>query len=203
MPNLSIQPTISPTATVRDCTLGKYTEIADKASMVESLLDDYSYIMERSDIMCTEIGKFANIASDVRINPGNHPMEWVSQHHFLYRRKQYGFDDNDLMSFFNWRRIQRVSIGHDTWIGHKAIILPGVAIGNGSVVAAGAVVTKDVPAYTIVAGVPAKPIRSRFPRSVYQKLEDIRWWDWDHETLKKRLADFYDIRTFIERYGTK
>lgn len=201
MTNLSTEPLISPTATVRDCELGAYTEIGRHASIIETSLDDYSYVMERSDIIYSKIGKFSNIASDVRINPGNHPMDWVSQHHFLYRRQKYGFDNEDNESFFNWRRIQKVKIGHDTWIGHGAIILPGVTVGNGAVIAAGAVVTKDVEPYSIVAGVPAKKIRSRFEKSVWLKLEEISWWNWDHATLKKRLKDFYDVRLFIDRYG--
>jgi len=200
---LGEKPSVAATARIKECTLGRYTEVADHVKLIESVLGDYSYVMERGNIIYTDIGKFANIASDVRINPGNHPMEWVSQHHFLYRLQRYGFGNQDNESFFNWRRLQRATIGHDTWIGHKAIILPGVRIGNGAVVAAGAVVTKDVSPYTIVAGVPAKPVRQRFPTAVWQCLEKICWWDWDHETLKVRLNDFYDIRHFISLYGAR
>jgi carbonic anhydrase/acetyltransferase-like protein (isoleucine patch superfamily) len=81
--------------------------------------------------------------------------------------------------------------------------MPGVTIGNGAVVAAGAIVTKDVPPYTVVAGVPAKPIRTRFPKQIYKKLDKICWWDWDHETIRQRLDDFYDIRRFINLYGSE
>jgi phosphonate metabolism protein (transferase hexapeptide repeat family) len=159
--------------------------------------------MERCDIVSTEIGKFTNIASEVRINPGNHPMDWVSQHHFLYRCRLYGFRDKDNKAFFEWRQRQRVRIGHDCWVGHKAIILPNVTIGNGAVIAAGAIVTKNVAPYTIVAGVPAKQVGKRFPEAIWQALEEISWWDWDYETLKKRLDDFYDIRKFIHLYGDR
>jgi len=200
---LSEEPTVMPTAWVKECTLGRYTEVADQANLTESVLGDYSYVMERCDIIYTDIGKFVNIASEVRINPGNHPMEWVSQHHFLYRLRRYGFGHEDNHPFFNWRRLQRVTVGHDTWIGHKAIILPGVRLGNGAVVAAGAVVTKDVPPYTVVAGVPAKPVRQRFPEAIWRSLEKICWWDWDHETLGERLEHFYDIRRFIALYGDR
>ena len=198
---LTEQPTISPSAIVQSCTLGKFTEIAEQVKLTETSLGDYSYVMERCDIISSSIGKFANIASEVRINPGNHPMEWVSQHHFLYRRRLFGMHEQDNTSFFTWRRIQQVLIGHDTWIGHRAIIMPGIKIGNGSVIAAGAVVTHDVPPYTIVAGVPAKPVRTRFPEAVWRCLEAIGWWDWDHATIKERLEDFYDIRRFIDLYG--
>lgn len=201
MRQLSLTSDIAPDAEVTDCELGKYTEIAARARLVETVLGDYSYVMERSDIIGTEVGKFTNIASDVRINPGNHPMDWVSQHHFLYRHRLYGMRDKDNQAFFEWRKRQKVTIGHDCWIGHRAIILAGVAIGNGAVVAAGAIVTKDVAPYTVVAGVPAKPVSKRFPKHIWQALEAIGWWDWDHETLKERLDDFFDIRKFIHLYS--
>lgn len=200
---LSEQPHIDPSAVLEKVTLGQYTEVAAGARLTETILDDYSYVMERCEIIYSSIGKFSNIASDVRINPGNHPIEWVSQHHFLYRLRQYGFADEDNESFFGWRRLQKVTIGHDTWIGHKAIILPGISVGNGAVVAAGAVVTREVKPYSVVAGVPAKPLRSRFPEAVCKVLEEMAWWDWDHQTIKARIDNFYDIRRFISLYGSK
>ena len=203
MRQLSEKPDVVADAIVTDCELGEYTEIANGVKLAESSLGDYSYVMERCDIIYTDIGKFSNIASDVRINPGNHPMEWVSQHHFLYRCRLYGFRDEDNSAFFDWRKRQRVSIGNDCWVGHKAIILPGITIGNGAVVAAGAVVTKDVAPYTVVAGVPAKLVSKRFSKQIWQALEETAWWDWDHETLKERMDDFYDIRKFLQLYGKK
>ncbi len=198
---LSEEPTVDPTARVDKTTLGRYTEVGANVRLQEVHLDDYSYVVDRSDVIYTDIGKFVNIASDVRINPGNHPMEWVSQHHFLYRIKQYGLGEEDNQPFFNWRRLQRVTIGHDVWIGHKAIVLPGVTVGNGAVVAAGAVASRDVKPYSVVGGVPAKPLRSRFPEPIWRCLEEIQWWNWDHETIKERLDDFYDIRRFLDLYG--
>ena len=163
IPNkLSERPFIHPEAIVRDAKLGRYTEIGERTTFAESELGDYSYIVNDGDVIYTTIGKFCSIASHVRINPGNHPMERASQAHFTYRSSLYwpgvAEDEN---AFFDWRRSHPVSIGHDVWIGHGAIILPGVSIGIGAVVAAGAVVTKDVPNYTIVTGVPAKRARSK------------------------------------------
>jgi len=198
---LTEEPTIAETARVRNSTCGRYTLVSEGAVMSDCRLDDYSYVMERCDIIYTDIGKFANIASEVRINPGNHPMDWVSQHHFLYRRRQYRLHDSDHEPFFNWRSRQRVSIGHDTWLGHRAIVMPGITIGNGAVVGSGAVVTSDVPPYAVVAGVPAKIIRYRFPKAIRQAIENSSWYHWDHETLKDRLEDFYDVRIFIDKYG--
>lgn len=198
---LSLQPTVSAEASVRDCTLGRYTEVAAGAKLEETVLGDYSYVMERSDIIYAQIGKFVNIAADVRINPGNHPVEWVSQHHFLYRMTRYDLAGHDDESFFAWRRLQKVIIGHDVWIGHRAIVLPGITIGNGAVVGAGTVVTRDVPPYAVVAGVPGRRIRSRFPEAVWRRLEQTAWWDWEHQVLAERLDDFRDIRHFLALYG--
>ena len=111
--------------------------------------------------------------------------------------------DTNNEDVFYWRNLQRVNIGNDVWIGHGAIILPGLTVGNGAVVAAGSVVTKDVEPYSIVAGNPAKEIRKRFPQSIWSELEAIGWWDWDHNTLKERVDEFYDIRRFLRLYGKK
>ncbi len=193
-------PTVADTAILTDCLLGRYTEIQEFTQMAESSMDDYSYICAYGSVIYTAIGKFANIAAQVRINPGNHPHERPTLHHFTYRAARYGFAEQDDAAFFNWRRIQQVRIGHDTWIGHGCIIMPGVTIGNGAIIGSLSVVTKDVPPYTIVAGAPAKPIRRRFPRIIADRIEQSAWWDWDHETLKSRLGDFKDIRIFLDKY---
>ncbi|MEA2115759.1 MAG: DapH/DapD/GlmU-related protein [Thermodesulfobacteriota bacterium] len=192
---------ISDKARVIQSGIGDHTEIRDYVECIESSLGDYSYVMERSSIAYSRIGKFVNIASDVRINPGNHPMHWVSQHHFLYRRRQYGFNEHDDGDFFVERKEQKVTIGHDVWIGHGATILPGVTIGNGAIIGAGSVVTHDVQPYRIVAGVPEKEIRLRFPAKIWQAIEKIKWWDWDHQTIKERIYDFRDVDRFLALYG--
>jgi phosphonate metabolism protein (transferase hexapeptide repeat family) len=200
---LSERPFIHPDAIVRDAKLGRYTEIGERTTFAESELGDYSYIANDGDVIYTTIGKFCSIASHVRINPGNHPMERASQAHFTYRSSLYwpgvAEDEN---AFFDWRRSHPVSIGHDVWIGHGAIILPGVSIGIGAVVAAGAVVTKDVPNYTIVTGVPAKPLRRRFSTEVEDALIELSWWDWKHERLREALPDFrkLSVESFAAKY---
>lgn len=198
---LSVEPSISATASVQASSFGRYTQVGDRSRLNDVVLDDYSYLQQDCDLMSVDIRKFSNIASMVRINPGFHPMDYASLHHFTYRPTMYGMAQEDDANFFAWRRRQRVYIGHDTWIGHGAVIMPGVRIGNGAVVGSNSVVTKDVPPYTIVGGVAAKPIRQRFPREIAQALESTAWWDWDHDTLTERLPDFRDLRGFLAKYA--
>ena len=114
--------------------------------------------------------------------------------------ERYGEVDAD---FFARRRARRAVIGHDTWIGHAAMIKPEVTLGHGAVVAAGAVVTKDVPAYCIVAGPPARKLRDRQPPEIAARLIALAWWNWPHDALRMALEDFRTLsaEAFLERYG--
>ncbi len=94
-----------------------------------------------------------------------------------------------------------VIIENDVWIGQNVLILPGVTIHNGAICAAGAVVTKDVPPYAIVAGVPAKVVKKRYSDEDIEKLLKIAWWEWDDEKIKTNLEYFYDPQTFIEMFA--
>ncbi|MFP3541057.1 antibiotic acetyltransferase, partial [Pseudomonas sp. SIMBA_044] len=111
-----------------------------------------------------------NIASFTRIGATDHPMEKASLHHFLYRSASYWEDAEDDAEWFAHRKSRRSSIGHDTWIGHGAMIKPEVTIGHGAVVASGSVVTKDVAPYTIVGGNTAQLIRRRYPEPVAERM---------------------------------
>jgi phosphonate metabolism protein (transferase hexapeptide repeat family) len=199
---LSVEPTIDPTATLRDTRLGAYCEVGARTILQEVAMGDYSYVVNDAQITYTTIGKFCSIAAMTRINPGNHPMHRASQAHFTYRASAYFPGESDEAEFFEWRRGHHVHIGHDVWIGHGAVVLPGRSVGTGAVVAAGAIVTKDVPAYTIVAGNPARLVRRRFSEDITNRLAELSWWDWDHETLRSALPDFRKlaIEDFLAKY---
>ncbi len=196
---------IHPTATVRNTTLGDYVDIGDRAIIDEVTMGDYSYIERDSMAIYATIGKFCSIAAATRINAGNHPMWRASQHHFTYRTRRYDMADVDDEAFFDWRRKDHVTIGHDVWLGHGALVLAGVSIGTGAVVAAGAVVSKPVDPYTIVGGVPAKPIKPRHAPAIAERLMALAWWDWPHARIKAALGDFraLSVETFLEKYESR
>jgi hypothetical protein len=171
---LGEQPHIHPSARIRQSQLGAWSDIVPNCALLESSLGDYSYLAGDVAVLYAEIGKFCSIASHVTINPGNHPMGRVTQHHCTYRRVQYGLDDHDDEGFFDWRRDDQCVIGHDVWIGHGA---------------------------TVVVGVPARPIRKRFSDDVIEKLLRVAWWDWDRPTLEERFHDLMDLDAFLAKYA--
>jgi len=199
----SPEPHIHADAHVTDSVLGPWTRVGARTSLSEVSMGAYSYIVNDSSAAYSEIGKFCSIARDVRINPGNHPTWRAAQHHFSYRAVSYAMGPEDDAAVFEWRRSHVVTIGHDVWLGHGVTILPGVTIGTGAVVGAGSVVSRDVPNYTIVAGVPNSPIRERFPKPVQEGLLKIAWWDWEHDRLAAALEDFrhLDAEQFVEKHA--
>lgn len=197
------EPEIDPEAAVIDCALGRWTRIGARTTLHEVVFEDYSYIVTDSSAAHAHIGKFCSIARDVRINPGNHPTWRAAQHHFSYRAVSYGLGEQDDHDFFDWRRQDSVTLGHDVWVGHGATILAGVSIGTGAVIGAGAVVSKDVPPYAVAVGVPARVIKYRFDPDVREKLLALAWWDWAHDRLAAALDDFrtLDAGAFVAKHG--
>ena len=198
---LGAEPDIHRTASVRDTTFGVYCEVGARTKVAECTFGDFAYVVNDSDIIYTDVGKFCSIAAHTRINPGNHPVERVAMNHFTYRSSAYGLGDDD-PAFFGWRRSFRCTLGHDVWIGHGAVVLPGVRMGNGAVAGAGSVVTKDVPAWTIVAGNPARALRRRFAPAIADALERIAWWDWDRDRLRAAMGDFRTLsaEAFVQKH---
>ncbi len=204
MPRLSAEaPFLHPDCEISASTIGRFTEVGRGTRLRNMTLGDYSYTDRYCDISNATVGKFSNIASFVRIGATDHPLDRASLHHFMYRTSYFWHDDPDDAAFFVLRDGRHSRIGHDTWIGHAAMIKPDVTVGDGAVVAAGAIVTRDVAPYTIVAGNPARPLRDRQPPDIAARLIALAWWDWDHARLRAALEDFrtLDAPGFLARHG--
>ncbi len=134
-----------------------------------------------------KIGKFCSVACGAKFifTSANHAMRSLSNYAFPIFFEEWELDPKDIKNA--WDNKGGITVGNDVWIGYEAVILSGVTIGDGAVIGARAVVTKDVPPYTVVGGVPAKPIRKRFDDATIEKLENLRWWNWDDEKVKRSL----------------
>ena len=171
----------------------------------DSQLGDYSYVERQAEVIYAKIGKFCCIAANARINALEHPLERVSQHKMTYRANEYFLGAKLDSEFRALRQGKLVETGNDVWIGHGAIIKPGVKISHGAVVAAGAIVTGDVPAYAIVAGVPARFLRWRFEPKISTRIIALAWWDWEHDRLATAVEDMrlLSAEAFVEKYEAK
>jgi phosphonate metabolism protein (transferase hexapeptide repeat family) len=202
-PKVSRDSVIHASARIRDARIGAYVEIHEGVQVRDSVVGDYCYLQEYVSLLNTDVGRFTAVAAMVRIGAPNHPYGRVSQHRFTYTPEYYWPAQKRDQGFFAQRGADRCRIGNDVWMGHGAIVLPGVEIGDGAVVGAGAVVTRDVAPYTIVAGVPAKLIKRRFEPAIAGRLQTLAWWDWTHERLEAAVDDFRHLtaEAFLEKHG--
>lgn len=135
-----------------------------------------------------KIGKFCSIACGAKFmfTSGNHSQKSLSTYTFPIFFDEWGLDVKNIRDA--WDNKGDIVIGNDVWIGYEAVIMSGVKIGDGAIIGTRAVVTKDVPPYTIVGGVPAKPIRRRFDDETIKKLLALCWWNWDDEKIKRNIS---------------
>jgi acetyltransferase-like isoleucine patch superfamily enzyme len=188
------------TKTVRkvgDVEVGKYSYGYEKHCFKGSLLQ--------------RIGSFCSINCTALIGEFNHPLNMITTHPIVYTSSDQilGYEgvpgiiesNDDLIDIASLNSNGPIFIGHDVWIGAHAIILPGVSIGNGAVVAAGAVVTKSVPDYAIVAGVPARVMRYRFSEKEIQVLNSVRWWEWSDEDIRQNISLIQKPQDFFSVYN--
>ena len=135
-----------------------------------------------------KIGKFCSIACGAKFifTSANHKMASLSTYPFPIFFAEWGLDAKNIRDA--WDNKGDIVVGSDVWIGYEAVILSGVTIGDGAIIGARAVVTRDISPYTIVAGIPAKPIRRRFDVETIAQLEELRWWDWEEEKIRQNIA---------------
>ncbi|MET3589525.1 phosphonate metabolism protein (transferase hexapeptide repeat family) [Bartonella silvatica] len=196
------EPRINTTARLHGCKLGRYVEINEQVVLRDVTVGDFSYFERHSEAIYSDIGRFCSIAPHVCLNALEHPVERLSTHKITYRPNEYFRYIALDHSFREKRCAKRVFIGHDVWIGYGAVIMPGVTIGHGAIIGANAVITKDVAPYTIVAGIPAKPLRMRFSDHVIQTLLEMAWWDWPLDKIYNALSDMkiLPIEAFIHKW---
>lgn len=162
-------------------------------------LGDYSYVANSSCLANAVVGRFCSIGPEVMIGLSKHPArDFVSSHPIFFsvlRQAQISFVDKN-----HFEEYSPIAIGNDVWIGARAIVLDGVTIGDGAIVAAGAVVTKDVPPYAIVGGVPARIIRYRFDERQIEFLMAFKWWERDEGWLRSNVGKFHSIKEFVDEF---
>jgi len=196
------EPRIHPTAELKSSRLGRYVAVGERVILREVAVGDFSYFERHAEAIYTTIGKFCSIAANSRLNALEHPIERITQHKVSYRTNEYfrflGVDEE----FRLRRQSKQVTLGNDVWIGHGAVVMPGVSIGNGAVVGANAVVTRDVAAYDIVAGTPAVRLRARFEPEIAARIEALAWWDWPLDRLADAIPDMQTlpIEAFLDRW---
>jgi len=163
-----------------DVTVGEHSTLWGPALVVSALINPIA------------IGKYCSIARNVTIQEFNHYLERASSH-FMNQNIFGGNQREDIISSGG------ITIANDVWIGTHSVILSGVTVGNGAVVAANSVVNKDVPPYAVVGGSPAKVIKYRFSEEIIKHLEEIKWWDWPEEKLRKN-KEFFSQKLTIEGF---
>ena len=181
------------TVYLKNVVTGKNVEIGDFTIYNDFVNDPREF--EKNNILYhypvngdkLKIGKFCSIACGAKFlfTSANHTLNSLSTYPFPIFFEEWNLDPKDISNA--WDNKGDIIIGNDVWIGYEAVILSGVTIGDGAIIAARAVVTKDVPPYTIVGGVPAKQIRKRFDDQTINKLQNLRWWEWDEEKIKRNI----------------
>lgn len=179
-------------AVAKGCRFGLHNAVLDRAVLVDVSLGDFSYVAEAANLGNAEIGRFCSIGPGVRCGLGMHPSRgFVSTHPAFYSpvaANGAGFADR-----VYFEEHKKIRIGNDVWIGANALLMDGITIGDGAIVAAGAVVAKDVEPFTVAGGVPAKPIRPRFTPEEIRFLEGFKWWDKDEAWLRVHWKEMHDI----------
>jgi len=181
-----------------DCCLERPARLWERVELNNANLGRHSYIGSDSFVAFATIGRFCSIGNQVLIGTWGHPTHLVSSYPGFYSKNKHTINfrvDEDV------EEVLPVHIGSDVWIGHRAILMGGITVGHGAVIGAGAVITKDVEPYSVVAGVPARLLRKRFNQAIVDRLLDLRWWDHDDKTIGRYAHLFGDPEAFVNGFG--
>ncbi len=193
---------ISPKAVVRKSTLHNYARLKDYAELIDSELGAYSYISQNSLVNKTQVGKFCSIGHGTYIGLWEHNMAVSTHSFYLYESSGNlvkGYKDYDKCALSTY-------LGNDVWVGANSVILKGRSVGDGAIVGAGSVVTRDVPPYAVAVGNPAKIVKYRFPPDDIAFLLRLQWWDAPREILQEMVDRqlfnaMEDLREFVQNRG--
>lgn len=171
-----------PSITVGDYTM--YNDFVNDPVGFERNNVLYHYPINRDRLI---IGKFCSIACGAKFlfNSANHTLSSLSTYPFPLFFEEWGLEKKNVAA--SWDNKGDIVIGNDVWIGYEAVIMAGVTIGDGAIIGARAVVTKDVPPYMVAGGIPAKPIKKRYPEETIAALSELKWWDWPEERIAQNL----------------
>lgn len=175
----------------KDSTFTKTSIIRRGCILDSSHIGRYCRVQINTKVAFADVGNFSAIGRDSVIGLGQHPTIYLTTNSIFYKKGSWGFHD-DWCKEIEFEENARISIGNDVWVGRNTMILDGVTIGDGAIVAAGSVVTKDVPPFAVVGGVPAKVIKYRFPPEMIERLLEIKWWALPDEEIT-RIKDLFHI----------
>lgn len=170
--------------------ISRKAKVYGHVQVTHSTMGDYSYVGRNSRVIHAEIGKFCSIASETKIGMGTHTLDKISTSPIFTEAKngtKHSWVNESAVNPF-----KRVIVGNDVWIGVRTMVMGGVKIGDGAVIGAGSIVTKDIPPYAVVAGVPAKVIRYRFPQEQIEALMSNPWWELPEDKLREHIDLFQD-----------
>lgn len=189
-----------PCSAVRNCKFEKPSKVEARSTVIDSEFGRCSYCGYGCTILRCKIGRFCSISDNVSIGLASHPADWVSTSPAFYKGKD-SIPKN--LARLEYKPDEPVTvIGNDVWIGEGVLIKAGVTVGDGAIIAMGSVVTKDVPAYAVVAGVPAKVKKYRFDEDIISALEELQWWSMDLAELEKYTGYMNKPSEFIAKVRT-
>lgn len=189
---------IGANTTIDDCKIDNFVKISEYSYFYKSSVKSYTYFARFNSVMNTNVGKFCSIGDFSIIGAGNHPIDFISTSPIFYSpHAQCGVTFSDDTYF---EEMKKTNIGNDVWIGAYSMIMSGVKVGDGAIIAAGSFVNKDVEPYAIVAGTPAKLIRKRFSDEEINQLLMLKWWDNSEQWLRDNFKFFHNKSEFTSNF---